>query len=418
MNRAPSFRSCLPQATRRLLIAVLTGAALTVTACGGPKTIEDNSNGDAGPIVIGASIPLSGNLAGFGSFVKWGYETAVKEVNDAGGIQIGDAKRKVDLVILDDKTDPNQTSANTEKLISAENATALLGSCTPALVIPGALVADRNGVPLVTGCIPTGLFSDAKPWTWAWAIFFSERDIVNAPFETVKSSGAATNKKVAIIHDNGPDGVVVGKQAWPAVAKAYGYEVVANVEVPVENADFTAAVQQVKRSRADVLLVDVITPQAVSLRKQMATGGYTPKVLVMEKGGEPVQFPQALGSLADGVLVGAYWDPSFPYAGAKELAQAYERESGQDWSQHIADSYTAAKVLLDAIARAGSTDRQKINDAIRATDAMYPAGKVKFSDQHTAVLDLAYVQWQGGKTVVVWPPDKATGSLLFPMPAR
>jgi branched-chain amino acid transport system substrate-binding protein len=416
MNRAPFPRLCAQRSAPRVLLAVLTGAALTVAACAGPKT-SDSGATDAGPIVIGASIPLSGDLAGFGSFVKWGYETAVEQVNDAGGLQIGGVKRKVDLVILDDKTDPNQTSANTEKLISANNAVALLGSCTPMLVIPGALVADRNGVPLVTGCIPTGLFSDAKPWTSAWAIFFSERDIVKAPFETLAAAGVTTNKKVAIIHDNGPDGVIVGKQAWPAAAKGFGYQVVARVEVPVENADFTAAVQQVKRSGAEIVLVDVITPQAVSLRKQMATGGYVPKVLVMEKGGEPVQFAQALGSLSDGVLVGAYWDPSFPYAGAKELAQAYEKDSGQSWSQHIADSYTAAKVLLDAISRAGSSDRARINEAIRTTDAMYPAGRVRFTDQHTAVLDLAYVQWQGGKTVVVWPPDRSTGSLLFPIPA-
>ncbi len=415
MNRRNLLTAQSVSVNTRTALALAAIGLLTMTACGGPKTANNETTSTAGPIVIGASIPLSGDLAGFGSFLKWGYEHAVKEVNDAGGLQVGSEKRKVDLVLLDDKTDPNQTSANTEKLISSDNAVALLGSCTPALVIPGAIVADRNGVPLVTGCIPTGIFASVKPWSSAWAIFFSEQDLVRAPFQTLMGAGQQTNKKVAIVHDNGPDGVAAGNLLWPAAAAQFGYQIVANVEVPVENNNFESAVQQAKQSGADIMLVDVITPQAVSLRKQMATAGYTPKLLVMEKGGEPVQFAQALSNLSDGVLVGAYWDPSFPYPGAKELAQAFEKDSGQSWSQHIADSYTAAKVLLDAISRAGSTDKQKVNAAIGQTDATYPVGPVKFTD-HVSVLGLACVQWQNGKTVVVWPSNRSTGSLLFPVP--
>jgi branched-chain amino acid transport system substrate-binding protein len=56
------------------------------------------------------------------------------------------------LVVLDDETDPNTTSANTDTLISRNRVTALLGSCTPALVNVGGVVADRNRIPMVTGC--------------------------------------------------------------------------------------------------------------------------------------------------------------------------------------------------------------------------------------------------------------------------
>jgi branched-chain amino acid transport system substrate-binding protein len=401
---------------RTRLAVLLAVGTLVTAACSGPKT-DTGSGNDAGPIVIGASVPISGDLAGFGSFLKWGYEHAVDEVNADGGITIDGTKRKVELVILDDKTDPNQTSANTEKLISSNNAIALLGSCTPALVIPGALVADRSSVPFVTGCAPTGAFTAAKQWTWAWDLFFTEPDLAKAPFETLRTNGAQTNKKVAILHDNGPDGKVVGGQLWPAMAKEYGYQVVTKVEFPVENTDFNAAVQQAKNSGADVVLIDAVTPQAVSIRKQMATAGYQPKVIVIEKGAEPVQFAQALGTLADGVLVGAYWDPTFPHAGAKRLAEEYEQDTKQGWSQHIADSYVAAKVLLDSIGKAGTLDRQKINNAIGQTDAQYPVGRVRFDGKHVAVLDIATVQWRGGKTVVVWPEDRKTGTLQFPVPA-
>ena len=402
-----------PVHARLVRAGVATALAVALTACGGgPKTDSGSNNGDT--IVIGASIPLSGPLAGFGSFQKWGYQHAVDEVNAAGGIEIDGEKKKVELKLLDDKTDPNVVSSNTQTLISKDDVDALLGSCTPALVTAGAVVADRAKVPFVTGCSPLTAFTSVQDWTYAWDIFFLEPEIAALPFQTLAESGQKTNGKVAILHDNGPDGQVVGGQVWPAIADQSGFEVVANVEFPTDNTDFSAAVQKAKDSGADVLLVDAVTPQAVSIRKQMETAGYHPKFIQMEKGAEPVQFAEALGDLANGVTVGAYWDPSFDYPGAAELATAFEKETGQTQSQHIADSYTAAKVLLDAIAAAGSTDKEKINAAIGETDGDYPVGPVKFADDHTAKLAVAEVQWQDGSTVVVSPADQATGDLLFP----
>jgi branched-chain amino acid transport system substrate-binding protein len=370
----------------------------------------------ADEIVIGASLPLSGPLAGFGSFQQWGYKRAVDEVNKAGGISIGGTKQMVKLIIRDDKTDPNATASNTETLISRDHVVAMLGSCTPALVNAGSLVADRAKKPLVTGCDPLGAFKSVRKWKYVWDLFFDEGDLSAAPFKALAELGAQTNKKVAIWHDNGPDGQVVGGTIWPAVAKESGYEVVQNASFPTDNAQFTSIVAEAKSKGADVVLVDAITPQAIAIRKQMASAGYTPKVLDIEKGAEPVQFAEALGKLSDGVLVGGYWDPSFPYPGAAELAKAFETETKLSSSQHIADSYAAAKILLDAITTAGSTDSEKINAAIGATDRTYVVGPIKFDENHVARLPIVAEQWQGGKAVIVWPKEAKTGEFLFPLP--
>ena len=65
----------------------------------------------ANDIVIGASLPLSGPLAGFGSFQQWGYKRAVDEVNKAGGITVDGQRGLVKLIIRDDKTDPNVSAS-------------------------------------------------------------------------------------------------------------------------------------------------------------------------------------------------------------------------------------------------------------------------------------------------------------------
>ena len=370
----------------------------------------------ADDIVIGASLPLSGPLAGFGSFQQWGYKRAVDEVNKAGGIAIAGKKEQVKLIIRDDKTDPNASASNTETLISRDHAVALLGSCTPALVNAGALVADRAKKPIVTGCDPLEPFLSVRKWNYAWDIFFSVPDLAAAQFKTMAEANVQTNKKIAVWHDNGPDGQAVGEHIWPELAKAAGYEIVQNAEFPVDNAQFTSIIGEAKSMGADVVLVDAITPQAIAIRKQMAAAGYTPKILNIEKGAEPVQFAEALGKLSDGILVGGYWDPSFPYPGAADLAKSFEAETKLSSSQHIADSYAAAQVLLDAIAAAGSTDPEKINAAIAKTDKTYVVGPIKFSENHTAKLPVVALQWQGGKTVIVSPKESKTGELLFPLP--
>ena len=125
---------------------------------------------------------------------------------------------------------------------------------------------------------------------------------------------------------------------------------------------------------------------------------------------------EALGKLADGVLVGGYWDPSFPFPGAADLAKAFESETKQTSSQHIADTYAAAQVLLDAIAAAASTNAEKINAAIAKTDKTYVVGPVKFDENHTAKLPMVEMQWQNNKQVIVWSKAQATASFLFPVP--
>ena len=369
----------------------------------------------ADEVLIGASLPLSGPLAGFGAYQKWGYETAVKDVNKDGGLTVDGKKRPVRLVVRDDKTDPNVTASNTESLLSRDKVVAMLGSCTPALVNAGALVAERRKVPLVTGCNPLQAFKAVRKWHYAWSIFFDEPDLALAPFRMMADLGLATNKKIAILADNGPDGAVVGGKLWPEAAKAGGYEVVQNTAFPVDTQQFTAMVAQAKASGAEIALVDAIPPQAIAMRKQMAAAGFMPKLLVMEKGAEPEYFAQATGKLADGVLVGGYWDPSFPYPGAAELAKRFETEMRQSQSQHIADSHAAAQVLLDAIAAAGSLDREKINAAIARTQKTYVVGPVKFDAANASAIPITLMQWQGGKSVVVWPKDRANGKLIFPL---
>jgi branched-chain amino acid transport system substrate-binding protein len=389
--------------------------ALSACASGGGSATSSSS----GPIVIGASIPLTGPLAGFGYFEKWGYQHAVSLVNSAGGIKIGSTKRKVKLILLDDQTNPNTSVNNVQQLITQDHVDALLGSCTDSLVEPGALIANRQGVPMVTPCAATNTFGVTAKWTWAWDIFFNSQNLTETPFNTADELGlkSKTNSKVAIIHSNGKNENIIGTVEWPAWAKKHGWKVVYNTAVPPTQTQFTSSLQAAKAAGADMLLVVISPPGAIALRKQMVSVGYSPKILVEEEGGEPLQFAQALGKLANGVMVGGYWDPSFPFPGAKQLEQEFEAQTHQTGSQHIADTDTAATVLLQAIARAGTLDKTAVNNQIAKTNATFVAGQVKFNADHTSTLPMVEEQWQNGKNVIIAPLNRATAKVLFPLSA-
>jgi branched-chain amino acid transport system substrate-binding protein len=394
-------------------VAVLLASG-TLAACGQGSSAGGSASG--GVITIGASVPLSGPLAGFGAFEKWGYQHAVDTVNKAGGVSIDGTKRQVKLIVLDDQTDPNTTVNNMTKLITSDHVDAVLGSCTDSLVEPGALVADRNGIPMVTPCAATNTFAATKKWTWAWDLFFNSEQLTETPFNTVDELGLQTNKKVAIIHSNGRNETIIGKEEWPKWAAKHGWTVSFSAALPPDTTQFTSAVESAKASGADMLLTVFPPPAAIALRKQLAAAQYNPKILVMEEGGEPVAFAQALGKLADGVMVGGYWDPSFPYPGAGSLRTVYETETGQTFSQHIADTATAAEVLLDAIAKAGTLNKAAINKQIGLTDKTYVVGPIKFGADHTSTLPMVEEQWQDGKSVIIAPKDRATAKVLFPLP--
>jgi branched-chain amino acid transport system substrate-binding protein len=402
---------------RTVCAAAGIALATMLSACGSGG---GSATASSGPIVIGASIPLTGPLAGFGYFEKWGYQHAVNVVNNAGGIKIDGAKRKVKLIILDDQTNPNTTVNNVQQLITQDHVDALLGSCTDSLVEPGALIANRMGVPMVTPCAATNTFGVTAKWTWAWDLFFNSENLTETPFNTADELGlkAKTNSKVAIIHSNGKNENIIGTIEWPAWAKKHGWKVVYNTAVPPTQTQFTSSLQAAKAAGADMLLVVISPPGAIALRKQMVSVGYAPKILVEEEGGEPLQFAQALGKLANGVMVGGYWDPSFPFPGAKQLMAEFAAQTHQTGSQHIADTDTAATVLLQAIARAGTLDKTAINNQIAKTNGMFVAGHIKFNANHTSTLPMVEEQWRSGKNVIIAPPDRSTAKVLFPLPAN
>jgi branched-chain amino acid transport system substrate-binding protein len=424
--------------TRRWRIVVLSvlvvGLATAAAACGGggggggggataPSGGETSGGGGAGApaagedIVIGASNTLTGALAQFGKPVELGYQKAVDEVNAAGGIDIGGTKHKVRLEILDNKSDPNLASQQARELFVEKGAVAMLGSSTPPIVIPISQVADQVKKPMVTTNCPirAWLTGTKEGWKYAWDMFFDELQMTDLQFQA--SDLVQTNKKVALFTDTEEDGVVMGG-LWEEKAPKFGYTVVYHAKFPVGTTDFKQYIEKAQQADAQVLIAQMVPPDAAALWKQMKALGYQPQVAYCEKCGNSIAWPQALGSVAEGTMAANWWSPELGLPRTQEFIDEFESKIGGISSDLsiVVDAYTAARVLLDAIDRADSLDPDAINQQIAATDYDAPAGHIKFAPDHTYGIPTVMSQWRGTNMEMVYPADKAKTTIVAPVP--
>ncbi len=397
------------------IILSILSILLFLSACEGTTSINQGAPKE---ILLGASIPKSGAIAAFGLYEEWGYTTAINEVNQAGGLYLSQFHTKVPvrLITYDDESRPEQVVANTQRLILQDKVSALLGSATPPLVLPGADVAERKQIPMVTGIAPIRAFLAARPkWNYAWDVFFDELDMTNQQFLTMNT--VSSNHKVALFTDNEQDGVVMGS-LWEKNAVKYGYNVVYHASFPVGTTDYGDLIRRAQASQAQIVIAQMVTPDAIALWQQIQTLNYHPTAAFLEKGAEPTEWTSALHQVAQGVMVTGYWYPTLPYPGARDLRQHFELDTGLTYSQHIADTYASAQILMDAIVRAGRLDAKAINTAIGQTNKTYVVGPVNFAKGpggHTSALPTFMVQWQHGQTQIVYPARLATAKLVYPL---
>jgi branched-chain amino acid transport system substrate-binding protein len=400
---------------KSVIILPILAFLLLLSSCSGDANPAQQAPSE---IVIGASIPKSGSLAGFGLYEEWGYTTAINDINTQGGLYLSQYKTKVPvrLVTYDDKSSSPQVEANIKRLVSQDKVSALLGSATPPLVIPGAMAAEAAHVPMVTGIAPIRSFLAANAqWKYAWDIFFDELDMTKLQFQTMNT--VSSNHKVALFTDAEQDGVAMGG-LWEKNAPSFGYNVVYHAKFPVGTTNYNDMIRQAQDADAEIVIAQMETPDAIALWQQMEKLNYRPAAAFLEKGAEPAEWTSALHNTAQGVMVTGYWYPTLSYPGARDLRQRFELDMGLTYSQHIADTYAAAQILLDAIARAGSLDKEAINTAIGKTDKTYVVGPVNFAKGpggHTSVLASFMVQWQHGQTQVVYPSNLATAKLMYPL---
>ena len=131
---------------------------------------------------------------------------------------------------------------------------------------------------------------------------------------------------------------------------------------------------------------------------------------------DPPIWSKNLGKDGDYVVLAPGWHYAVKAPGVKELNEAHVKKIGRPADPIAGPAYACVQILAAAVTRAGSLDREKVRDAIAATDMTTVIGPVKFRPDGTGIVHQAFLQWQNGRQELVWPKESATAQLAYPAP--
>jgi len=387
----------------------LIGLAITL-ACFGFSSKEI-----AQTIKIGAVVPLTGRYAGLGAQVRAGYEIGVEQINAAGGVSVGGKKMRLELIMLDDESDPTKTVARLETL-ATQGVVAYLGGAGSDLHAAAASIADKNKIPyLGIGFALNGIHKQGL--RYLFSPFPKSPDLTKETFVLLDGSIPAAQRptKVALFLERTDWGKEMGS-LWDSLGKQNGYQVVASGEYAPGAKDFSDLILKAKSAGAEAVFALPSPPDGMTIVKQMKELDFNPKAVVFIRAADPPVWSQNLGKDGDYFLLSPGWHFAARYPKVAELNDAHQKLFNRPADPLVGPAYACVQILADAITRAGSLDREKIRDAIAATNMTTVVGPVRFRPDGTGEVKVFFLQWLKGKQELVWPKEFATASFSYPAP--
>ena len=382
----------------------------------------------AEPLPFGALYPFSGMLSLFGDESYRGLELAVDERNAAGGL----FERPIKL-IKGDAVDPAAAATEVKRLIAPEKdrdkVGAIFGSFSSPVVIAASQVTELAGVPyfeLGSICDPVLergfrlLFRSCSSATMLAALS------VDTVTETLAAKWGMAHEprraelRIAVLHEDGLYGSTVAALQMSRL-KDRNLPVVDKLAYNAAAPDLATAVQRLRGADVTVVLHTGYQSDAVMFYRQMQQVGWLPRMVVGAGGGYAItDTATAVGPAFDGTLnVGfpPYATNSAVAPGLRDIEGAYERKYGaKPRGGHSLANYVGAKMFFDALARAGSLDKEKVREAVKGIDVSLGGAANgwggRFDDKGQNTLALPVVaQWHGGVLKTVLPADASVAAL-------
>jgi branched-chain amino acid transport system substrate-binding protein len=379
-------------------------------------------------VLIGASLPLTGKEARVGGFYKEGYEAAVKQWNDKGGIDVGGQKKQIRLTLLDSQTNPTTSVSQYERLVTQDGVDFLLGSYSTLLVSADNIVAERYKIPYVNG---GGAASEiyGKDNKYLFGTLSSVQNLAKTQMDWLKEmqdAGKLTAKpaKIALIWENTDHGkdFQKGVQEY-AKANPDRFQVVIDESFELGGQDFSSLLRKVKSADADLFMADAHLEDFILMHRQYLEQGLHHDMVTYGARGSEKDAKEQLGNEAvAGVVSATWWSPELPYPQVKEFVDYWKStHDGNTPAWYHALSYEAANTLFNAIQKAGTCDREKVRETLEQYDepSILPGNRTYFTE--TGQIDNPFVIVQNtpeGKSVLIYPKDVATGEAIIPIAKR
>jgi branched-chain amino acid transport system substrate-binding protein len=283
-------------------------------------------------------------------------------------------------------------------------------------------VAERQGIPyLVADSVALNITGRGFKWTFRTTPIASDFAKAYAGFLNDLRKSGRKIANIAIANENTDYGTSVAASIVET-AKAANINVVAQIAYNANSSDVSAQVIQLKTLQPDVVIFVSYTADTILYFRTMKNLDYLPPVIIGDDAGfsDPTFIPNA-GDLAQGAVNRSAFDIGKPGSNSFIVNQMFKAKYGRDLDDTSARWMQGFLVLADAINRAGSTEPEKIQATLKATNLkpdqlMIGYQGVKFDETGQNTLASTFlIQLKGKQYVSVWPEDRATGELELPM---
>ena len=424
---------------RQLLLVFLVAIPFTATS-----TIAQDE-----PILIGASLPLTGTFSIAGSKHQEGYELCVQQINDQGGL-LG---RPVEIIIQDNRSDVEQAIAQYERLINEDNVDLIFGTFSSRLTFPTSAIAEQNDMVLP---IPAGGALRIYEQGFENMFYFQQNagEFVGlGPIRAIEDLIGSDNEDypatAVVVHADdffanaiadgllgnevlGPDGELITDLSPGLLADA-GIDVVMEEAWPGEGFnDWLGLANRIRRSEAEMLVGLTASPEEViNLTQALQTVGYQPKVAYFSQGTQ-TEYYDSVGEATDGVIVHSSWHPLADFEGTlvdqpfsnSDFMELYsENYDGAEADEDVAIPFSLCMGITQAVHATETTDNPTIREWLAARTAEEPVSTI-LGDFHWGEnglpIDRAFLmlQWQGGELNLIYPVGEFEGTfdMINPKP--
>ncbi len=379
-----------------------------------------------GEIVLGSAISLTGKYATNGIHAKNGYEHAIEKIKDAGGIMVDGKCYNFKVIYYDDESKGDRGATLAERLISQDKVQYMLGPYSSGMTKAIAPVTEKYKIPMVEAeGASRSLFNKGYKYLFA-VLSTSEQYLASAvtlAAEMAEKEGKkASSVKVAIAVENDPFSLDIRAGVSEDAAK-YGMSVIIDEKLPRDLSDMSSILTKVKLLKPDLLIVSGHSKGAATAVRQMKEQNIKVPMIALTHC-EAADVTGKFGDAANDILCSTQWaetlaykDDLFGTASEYEMnfKKAYPEYKDKKVPYQTAQASAAVYVFKDAFERAGSMDKEKVRDAISATDMKTFYGGIKFSDAGNNIAKpMVLRQIQNGKYNVVAPSEFASHKLNWP----
>ena len=344
----------------------------------------------AEPIKVGFVGSLTGKEAVFGQSSHKAVVLAVEQINAAGGV----LDRPIELVSADNQSKAGESATAARKLISRDKVAAILGELVSSRSLEIAPIAQRAKVPMLTPASTNPKVTEAGDYVFR--VCFVD------PFQgTVMAKFAKENlklKRVAILTSVSSAYSVGLSKYFRERFVADGGEIVAEQRYAEGDKDFKAQLTAIRAAKVEGVFVPGYYTETALISRQARELGLNVPLL----GGDGWEAPQLLeigGASVEGIYFSTHYSSEGDAPAVKDFVAAFRaRWNGETPDAMAALGYDAAKVLADALRRAGSTEGPALRDALAATkDFPGVTGSTTMDAQRNATKTAVIVTVKDGK---------------------